>query len=174
MAAPVVDAIKSIAVQGTKAYILPVPAAGFADCAAAVTGIMAGSAVICPQAFPEVSRSRSVTEKKCLSSNASSKTAGAISWGDGTFELMYSPDDTTGIKALADAFENNTPVIIGFMADYADTSVGAVGASGTLFWFETLITSEGIKFPDGDAWGLSYSISPYGILNKCPAVPGTA
>ncbi len=174
MAAPVVETIKSIAVQGTKAYILDVPAAGFADCAAAVTAIQGGAAVICPQAFPEIARSRAITEKKCLSSNASSKTAGAVSWGDGTFEVMYSPEDTTGIKKLTDAFENNTPVIIGFEADDADVAIGATGASGTVLWFEALVTSEGISFPDGDAWGLSFTISPYGILNKCPGVAGTA
>jgi len=174
MAGDVIEVIKSIPVQGTKAYILSVPDPAYADCTAAIAGIQAGAAVICPQSFPEISRSRTVAAKKCLSSNASSKTGGAIEWGDGTFDLIYSPEDTTGIKALTDAFENNTPVIIGFEAPDADIALGAVGASGTILWFETLVISEGISFPDGDSWGLTFSISPYGLLNKCAPVAGTA
>ena len=162
-------------VQGTKVYILPVPATDpiFVDCAAASAAIIAGDEAVCPQTLGELTRTRAITEYSCISSNDSVKAAGKISYGDFSMELLYDQADAAGQKALFDAFEANTPVIIGLVADDADISAGPTGAVGSLVWTQAMISGDGIAFPNDGLMGYSVNVAPYGGFNSCAAIPGT-
>jgi len=52
--------MNSINVQGTKTYILDVPATDFADCTAAITAIHAGKEIACTQALGDLIRQRAI------------------------------------------------------------------------------------------------------------------
>ena len=160
-------------VQGTKVYILPVPATSYADCTAASTAIMAGDEALCPQSLGELTRTRAITEYSCISNNSSVKAAGKISYGDFSMELLYDQADTKGQQALLDAFENNTPIILALVADDADVTVGPKGAQGSLVWTEATVSGDGIAFPNDGLMGYNVTIAPYGGYNRCPAVAGT-
>ncbi len=160
-------------VQGTKVFILPVPTTPFADCAAASLAILAGDEALCPQSLGELTRTRAITEYSCISNNSSVKAAGKISYGDFSMELLYDQADAAGQKVLFDAFEANTPVIIGLVADDADVSVGPTGAAGSLVWTEATVSGDGIAFPNDGLMQYNITISPYGGYNACGSIPGT-
>lgn len=151
----------AIDVQLTKTYILDVPTTPWADCAAAITAIQAGSEVLCPQALGELTRSRDITEVSCMSSNDSVKAAGKITYGDFTIEMLFDSEDAAGQKALLDAFDNNTPVII------AVESPDSGGTSGTIIWTEAIVSGDAIAYPDGAKVGYTVTTSPYGGFNIC-------
>ena len=154
--------MKSIDVQLTKTYIVaPVPETDWADCTTAIAAIQAGSEVLCPQALGELTRSRDITEVSCMSSNDSVKAAGKITYGDFTVEMLFDSEDTSGQKALTDAFEANTPVIIGV------ESPDSAGTSGTIIWTKAIVSGDAIAFPDGGKVGYTVTVSPYGGFNKC-------
>ncbi len=166
--------MKSTNVQGTKVYVLsPVPTVPFVDCTAASAAIMAGDEAMCPQSLGELTRTRAITEYSCISSNESVKSAGKVSYGDFTMELLYDAEDVAGQKALLDAFEANTPVILGLVADDADISAGSTGAVGSLVWTEALISGDGISYPVDGLMGFSITAAPYGGYSRCASIPGT-
>ena len=166
-------AFKKIDVQGTKTYILPLPATAWTDCSAAITAIHAGKEAMCPQTLGDLTRTREVTEYGCISSNDSQKAAGKMSYGDITLELLFAPDDTAGQKLLFDAMEGNTPVIIAMEAPNADTSVGSTGASGDIIWTKAMVVGDAISFPANGLVGYSVTVSPYGGFTRCAAIKGT-
>ncbi len=166
--------MKATNVQGTKVYVLsPVPKPAFADCAAASAAIMAGDEAMCPQSLGELTRTRAVTEYSCISSSDSVKSTGKMSYGDFTMELLFDGEDTAGQKALLDAFEANTPVIIGLVADDADISAGSTGAVGSLVWTECLVSGDGIAYPVDGLMQYNLTVAPYGGYSRCASISGT-
>ena len=157
-------AINATDVQGTKVYILDVPATPFADCSAAVTAIQAGAQALCPQSLGEFTRSRESTELGCMSSNETLKATGKMTYGDFTMELLFDMADTTGQKKLFDAMEANTPVIIGVESPFTSPNT-----SGDIIWTEAIMTGDGISYPDGSKVGYSVTLAPYGGFQRCPA-----
>ena len=167
-------AINKIKVQGTTTWISDVPSTAWASCMEVVAGLKAGEEALCPMSLGELTRNREITEKSCISSDESFKAAGKMTYGDFTTELLFDPDDAAGQKALTDALDNNTPIMLGLEAPNADTSVGTTGASGTIIWTEAIVSGDTVGFPDNDFWAYSVTIAPYGGYFRCPMVPGTA
>ena len=129
--------------QGTKVYILDVPATAWADCKAAVTAIQAGKLVGCAQSLGSLSATRSSTTYKCLSSNQVAKSLGAMEYGNLEIGLLLSPDDTAGQGAMKKAFADNTQVIVGIeLSNMANgtPAATAVPGSGTIYWFKAGIS----------------------------------
>jgi len=160
--------MKKVDVQGTKTWIVsPLPAdSELADCTKAVAAIHGGKEALCPQTLGELTRSREVTERGCISSNDSVKAAGKMSYGDIAIELLFDPTDAAGQKALLDAFEANTPVLIAFEAP---NKPATTGKNGTIVYTKAMITGDGIAFPANDVIGYNVTLSPYGGFNRCPA-----
>ena len=160
--------MKKIDVQGTKTWILaPVPADSvMTPCGKAVTEIHKGKEALCPQTLGELTRTREVTERGCISSNDSVKAAGKMSYGDITLELLFDPKDAAGQKVLLDAFEANTPILIAFEAPNAPTPGSG---NGTIVWTKAMVTGDGIAFPANDVIGYNVTMSPFGGFNRCPA-----
>ena len=158
--------MKKVDVQGTKTWLVAVPATPWADCAAAAAALKAGKEALCPQTLGELTRTREVTERGCISSNDSVKAAGKMSYGDISLELLFDPTDAAGQAALLAAFDANTPVIIGFEAPDAPT---AGTGNGTVVYTKAMITGDGIAFPANDVIGYNVTLSPYGGFNRCPA-----
>ena len=165
--------MKQINVQGTKTFILDVPATDFADCTAAVTAILAGKEVGCTQALGDLVRTRAITEYSCINNNGSSKSAGKISYSDFDIEMLFDPDDTTGQKALLDAFESNTPIIFAYESPDIDTTAGTTKASGTIVWTKAILAGDAISYPVDGLVGYKVTVSPFDGFNICKAVAGT-
>lgn len=151
----------AIDVQLTKTYILDVPTTEWTDCATAITAIQAGDEVLCPQALGELTRSRDITEVSCMSSNDSVKAAGKMTYGDFTVEMLFDSQDAKGQKKLLDAFDNNTPVVVG--VESPDTG----GKSGTIIWTKAIVSGDAIAYPDGSKVGYTVTLAPFGGFNVC-------
>ena len=166
--------MNSVDVQGTKTYIVDVPASEWADCTAAISAIHSGKEALCPQSLGDLARTRAVTEYSCISNNESVKSTGKISYADFTIELLFDPDDTAGQKALYDAMENNTAIILAMEADNADTSAGTNGASGDIVWTKARVSGDTLSYPVDGLVGYSVTIAPYGGYVRCADVAGTS
>ena len=153
--------VKSTDVQGTKTYIVDVPATKWADCAAAVTALEAGAEALCTQSIGNLTRSRDITEYGCMSSDESTKSAGSIKYGDTTIELLFDNDDATGQAALLKAFDDNESVIIGFK--HSDGK--------TIVWSEGVLAGDEIAYPADGKVGYSVTVSWYGGFNRCTTTP---
>ena len=155
--------IDKIDVQGTKTWIADVPATPWADCTEAVTGLLAGVEALCPQTLGDLTRTREIQEYGCISNNKSFKSAGKMSYGDFTLELLFDEGDTAGQQKLYDALEDNTPIILGL------ESPDSGGVSGTIIWTEGLVSGDGVSYPENGLVGYSVTISPYGGYYRCSA-----
>ncbi len=165
-------------VQGTTTYILDVPGSAWADCAAATPAILLGEKAMCPQSLGDLARTRAVTEYSCISSNDSVKSTGKISYGDFSIELLYDPNTSPtskegGQKALFDAMEANTAIIIAMEADNADVSGGTTDAAGELVWTEAFVSGDTIGYPVDGKMLYNVTLSPYGGFLRCPGIAGT-
>jgi len=158
-------AIKVLNSQGTKIYVIDVPATAWADCTAAVTAVQAGKLVGCPQSLGELSETRTVTEYKCLSSNDSAKALGAISRGSLEIGLLLDPDDAAGQKALVDAFASNTEVIIGI--ELPDASA-PTGKNGTIYWFKAGVSGVGTAIEQDAAISYKVTLEISSAITVCP------
>ena len=154
--------MKTTDVQGTKTYILDVPATAWTDCSAAITAIQSGAEALCPQSLGDLTRSRNVTEYSCISSNDSRKSTGKITYGDFTIELLFDPSDAAGQKALYDAMENNTPIILAMESP-------ATTGNGDIVWTEALVSGDSISYPVDGLVGYSVTLAPYGGYTRCAA-----
>lgn len=163
----------TIDVQLSKVWIADIPATPWTDCAAAITGIHAGSRAECPTSIGDLGRTRAVQEYSCIDSNESVKAGGRMSYSSYTLELLFNPDDITGQEALYQALESNTPIILAVEASDADTSVGETGASGTMVWTEAIVSSDTLGYPADGKITYTVTIDPYGGYTRCPMVPGT-
>lgn len=159
--------------QGTMIWIADVPAAGFADCPAAITAIKAGKLVGCPQSIGAIEETRAVTEYKCMSSNDTAKALGSITRGNIEIGLLFDPKDTAGQKALKDAWLANEEFIVGVELPDADTSTGSTGASGTIFWFAGSISGVSTGIVQDEAVTYTVTIEIASNVTECPMVPGT-
>ena len=158
-------AINVLNSQGTKVYVVDVPASPWADCTAAVTAIQGGKLVGCPQSLGEIAETRTVTEYKCLSSNDSAKALGAISRGSLEIGLLLDPDDTAGQAALKKAFKDNTEVIVGIeLPDKAPTS----GKSGTIYWFKAGVSGVGTTIEQDAAISYKVTLEISSDITECP------
>ncbi len=143
--------------QGTKIYIVDVPATPWADCPTAITDILAGALVGCPQSLGDLSETRNVTEYKCLSTNESAKALGSISRGSLEIGLLLDPDDTEGQAALRDAFANNEEKIVAIELP----NMPSGGTNGTIYWFNAGVSgvSTGIAIDEGITYTATVEIS---------------
>ncbi len=162
--------IKVIDSQGTKVYVFPI-ATAMDDCAAVKTamGGATGKLVGCPQSLGDLSETRSMTEYKCLSSDETAKSLGAISRGSLELGLLLDPDDTAGQKALKDAFANNEKVII---AIELPNGV-ATGKMGTIYTFTAGVSgvSTGIAMDAAISYTVTLEIAS--AIQECPAEKAT-
>ena len=127
-------AINVLNSQGTKVYVVDMPAAAWTDCPSAIADIQAGKMVGCPQSIGELSEERAVTEYKCLSSNESAKALGSISRGSLELGLLLDPSDAEGQGALRTAFANNTNIIIAIELPDVDVTAGT-----NWYWYNLLV-----------------------------------
>lgn len=151
--------------QGAQVYVLDKPATAWTDCTAAAAAIKAGKKVGCPQSLGDISETRSMTEYKCLSSNASTKALGAISRGSLEIGLLLDPKDTEGQKALKDAFKSNTQVVIG--VELPDMPSG--GKNGTIYWFIGAISGVSIGIAMDSAVTYTVTVEVASDLTECAA-----
>ena len=167
-------AIKVLNSQGTKVFVLPVPATSpiFASCDLAVTAIQGGKLVGCPQSLGDLAETRSSTEYKCLSSNESVKALGGISRGSLEIGLLLDPTDIAGQKELKDAFASNTPVLIGIELPNDPTTVANKHGNGTIYWFVASVSgvSTGIAMDSAVSYTVTLEISS--SITECPAKAG--
>ncbi len=160
MAIPVINS------QGTQVYILEVPLTAWTDCSEAVTAIKDGELVGCPQSLGEITETRDMQEYKCLSSDESAKSLGAISRGSLEIGLLFDPDDITGQAALKAAFQSNLPVIIGIeLPNIVTPTTG----NGTVFWFEALVSSTSIAIAQDEAVLYNVTVEIASEVTECPA-----
>ncbi len=165
------DVISPLPSQGTKIFVLPVPTTPFADCTAAYPALSAGKQVLCPQSIGDLTRTRGVTEYKCMSSNASLKVMGAISSGNLSFGMLFDPTDTNGQKDLIDAFEGNTPLMIGIeFPNKPAGSGGGSGGHGTFKYFKAYISEESIPIEMDAAILYNVTVEVFGEIVTCAAL----
>ena len=143
-------------VQGTKVLIAAKPAQEWADCAAVKAGLHAGVEVLCPQSLGDLTRTRTMSENSCVSSNDSVKAAGKMSYADFQMELLFDMNDIDGQKKLLEAFESNKPVMVGLVA-----------INGDIIFTEALISGDGMAYPTDGLIGYNVTISPYNGFHKC-------
>ena len=160
-------AINKFKVQGTKTWIADVPSTEWACCTEAIAGLRGGKEALCPVGLGELTRSRIVIEKACISSDESFKAGGKMTYGDFTTEFLFDPDDVAGQKALTDALDDNTPIVLGMESPDVNTSIVETDDSTTIIWTEALVSGDGIAYPENGFMGYSVTISPYGGYNRC-------
>ena len=150
--------METLDVQGTKVLIAPVPQTKWVDCAEAAAGFAAGNEALCPLTLGELVRTRPIDELSCTSNDNSIKSAGKLSYGDFTLELLFDNDDVDGQSVLLNAFNKNKPVMLGLVA-----------LTGYIVFTECLVSADAISYPDGSKVGYSITVSPYGGLFRCNA-----
>ena len=158
--------VKVLNSQGTKVYVLDVPATAWTDCTTSAGAIIAGKLVGCPQSLGALSQTRSVTEYKCLSSNESAKALGGISRGNLEIGLLLDPDDKAGQKALVDAFASNTDVIFGIELP---NKPATTGKNGTIYWFKAGVSAISTEVAMDAAITLTVTLEISSDINECPA-----
>lgn len=158
-------AISLINSQGTKTYIVDIPASEWADCTAAVTAIQAGDEIGCPQSIGSLEETRGVTEYKCLNSDDTAKALGTVSRGNVEIGLLFDPDDTTGQAALKAAWAANSSFRIGIeLSNKPDA-----GTNGTMFWFEGAISGISTGIVADEAVTYTVTIEVASAITECPA-----
>lgn len=160
--------------QGTKAYVVDVPATEWADCSEAIAAILAGKEVLCPQSIGSLEETRTVQEIKCLSSNESTKVAGSVSRGTVDLGMLFDPTDVDGQEAFKAAFTANTPFRVGIEYSDRDISVGEVGVSGTIDWFDGIVSTQSKTIEMDTAVMYSATVEIASEITTCPAVAGSA
>jgi len=160
--------------QGTRIYVVDKPATDWADCTEAVAAILAGKQVLCPQSLGNLEQTRSVTEYKCLSSNDSAKITGAISRGSLDIGMLFDPLDAAGQASFWQLFADNDEFVIGIEYPDRDDTVGITDMSGTIRWFDAIISREAEVIEMDAAIIYEITAEVASNINKCPAVPGTA
>ena len=157
--------------QGTKVFILDVPATAWTDCAAAVTAIQAGQLVGCPQSLGSMTATRSSTTYKCLSSNQTAKSLGAIEYGNLEIGLLLDPNDKAGQAAIKKAFADNTEVIVGIeLSNMAEGTPAAtpVKGNGTVFWFKAGVSSVATEIAMDAAVLYNVTLEISSEITECP------
>ena len=158
-------AITYVNSQGVKIYVLDATE-DVSDCTKVATAVAAGSLIGCPQSLGALEETRATTEYKCLSSNETAKALGAISRGSLSIGLLLDPADATGQKALADAFANNTNVIIAI--ELADAVTPTTG-NGTTYTFTAGVSGVSTSIEMDAAVKYDVTLEIASSINVCPA-----
>jgi len=147
--------IKVINSQGIKLYLVAPPATPWSTCGGAIAALKAGKTVMCPQSLGEIAEARAVTEYKCLSSNESAKSLGAV--GRASFEVavLLDPEDKAGQLALRSAFRDNTPLIMG------------IEYGGAFLYFNIDVSSMGTTIEQDAAITTKFSIEISSDIHEC-------
>ncbi len=139
------------------------------------TVITVGGAIVeCPQLIGDLEETREDTEYGCISTDEVYIALGKITRAPFTMQTLYKPEGIDGQEELNDSFYNiiNKEVIIE-LSD-ADTTVGDVGASGTLITFDVKVKGRKLGLPVNGAVTTDYTCKISGEIVKTAMVPGTA
>ena len=163
-------AINVLNSQGTKVYVVDMPASAWTDCPSAISDIKAGKVVGCPQSIGELSEERAVTEYKCLSSDESAKALGSIARGSLELGLLLDPNDAEGQGALRDAFNKNKNIIIAIELPDVDLTGGPNGGSGTIYWFVAGVSSVSMGIEQDAAITYTVTLEISSAITECAMV----
>lgn len=108
-------------------------------------------AVGCPQSVGTIEQTRTVTEYKCMSSNETVKSLGAIERGNIEVGLLFDPTDTAGQDALKSAFTANTEFLFGI--ELSDNA----GTNGTTFAFIGSVSAVSVGLAQDEA--VTYTVT---------------
>ena len=155
-------AVSVLSSQGTKIYVAP-KGTDVSDCTKVATALGTAKLIGCPQSLGNIEESRDMTEYKCLSSDDTAKTLGAITRGSLEIGLLLDVDDTDGQKALKDAFAANEEVII--LVELPDSA----GAHGTTYVFTGLVSSVSTGIEQDAAITYDVTVEIASAITECPA-----
>ncbi len=141
--------------QGTKIYVGQIPTTEWASCGEAMTALKGSSIVECPQSIGDLGETRGSTEYKCLSSNETAKSLGAVSRQPFDVEVLMNPSDMTGQRDLRKAFRNNTPIRIGI--EYGET----------MLYFNAKVSGVASSIAQDAAIAATFTIEIAGDIHEC-------
>lgn len=147
--------IKVINSQGTQLYLVAPPTTPWVTCGDAIAALKAGKTIDCPQSLGEVAETRAVSEYKCLSSNESSKSLGAVSRAAFDVEVILNPDDRAGQMMLRDNFKNNTPLVMG------------IAYEGAMLYFNIAVSGVGTSIAQDTAITTKFTIEIASDIHEC-------
>lgn len=103
--------LKVTDVQGTKVYLVATTA-DVSTASAIATSKAAGKQIGCLQSIGDISMTRAVQEYSCISSNATSKSAGSVTLGNQEISTLFNAADTAGQQDLIKAWDEKTRRIL--------------------------------------------------------------
>lgn len=104
-------ALKVTDVQGTKVYLVATTA-DVSTASAIATSKAAGKQIGCLQSIGDISMTRAVQEYSCISSDATSKSAGSVTLGNQEISTLFNAADTAGQQDLIKAWDEKTRRIL--------------------------------------------------------------
>lgn len=103
--------LKVTDVQGTKVYLVATTA-DVSTASAIATAKAAGKQIGCLQSIGDISMTRAVQEYSCISSDATSKSAGSVTLGNQEISTLFNAADTAGQQDLIKAWDEKTRRIL--------------------------------------------------------------
>ena len=128
----------------------------------------------CPQIMGDLDEQREETEYGCLSTDDVYVALGKITRAPFTMQALYKPEGVDGQAELDTAFYDIDEIPIKLELSDADTSVGEVGAVGTLLEFNAMVKGRKQGFPNNGAVTMDYTLKIVGTITKTPMVAGSA
>ena len=143
-------ALKVTDVQGTKVYLVATTA-DVSTAAKIATAKAAGKQIGCLQSIGDISMTRAVQEYSCISSDATSKSAGSVTLGNQEISTLFNAADTAGQQDLINMWNTNTrrklilalndqitpttgnPTFIQFEAAVSSPSIGIAKNSAVMY-----------------------------------------
>jgi hypothetical protein len=159
-------AIKVLNSQGTKIYVLP-ESTDMSDCDKIAAALTSAKLVGCPQSLGNIEETRNEKEIKCLSSNESVKSFGAISRGSLEIGMLYDPDDAEGQAELTKAFKDNKLVWI--VIELPNKPATAGSKHGTLKAFKAGVSGVSTTIEMDSEIGYNVTLSISSSVTECPA-----
>ncbi|MCD6136227.1 hypothetical protein J7J63_05885 [Candidatus Bipolaricaulota bacterium] len=141
--------------QGTTIYVGQIPATEWGSCGEAITALKGSPIVECPQSVGDIGETRGSTEYKCLSSNDTAKSLGAVSRQPFDVEVLMNPSDMTGQRDLRKAFRNNTPIRIG------------IAYGETMLYFNAKVSGITASIAQDAAIATTFTIEIAGDIHEC-------
>jgi hypothetical protein len=141
--------------QGVKLYLATPPSTPWATCGEAITGLKAGNTITCPQSVGELGESREVNEYKCLSSDESAKSLGAVGRASFDVDVLLDPEDRSGQMALRSNFRDNKPLVMG------------IEYEGTFIYFNIGVSGMGTAIEQDAAISTKFTIEISGDIMEC-------
>ena len=143
--------------QGVKLFLAQPPSPPYATCQDAIAGIRAGTNIICPQDIGDIQESRGVTEYKCMSSNETSKSLGAVSREAFDLNLLLDPNNNVGQTMLRQAFLKGTPLVMGIEIP-----------NEVMLYFPILISKQSTGIEIDAAVMSTFTVEISGDIMECP------